>query len=95
MLVRFGRLNDGHPEKKRLEAAIVGTGTAWIATNGHTGKGTWEKESITAPTVFYGPNGQPVSLTIGQTFIQVMPTGTKVTIADGKALARPPGTPPG
>jgi Protein of unknown function (DUF3048) N-terminal domain/Protein of unknown function (DUF3048) C-terminal domain len=93
MLVRFGRLNDGHPEKKRLEAAIVGKGTAWIATNGHTVKGTWQKASITAPTIFYGPNGQPVSLTIGQTFIQVMPTGTKVTIADGVAPDRQPGTP--
>jgi hypothetical protein len=95
MLVRFGRLNDGHPEKNRLEAAIVGKGTAWIATNGRTVKGTWQKASITAPTIFYGPNGQPVSLTIGQTFIQVMPTGTKVTIADGTAPERPPGTRPG
>jgi hypothetical protein len=94
MLVRFGRLHDGHPEKARQEAANVGTGTAWIATNGLTVKGTWSKASVTEPTLFFGPNGQPVSLTIGQTFIQVMPVGTKVTITAGTARVRPPtGTP--
>lgn len=94
MLVRFGALNDGHPNKKRLEAADVGTGTAWIATNGRTVKGTWRKASITAPTLFFGPDGKPVTLTIGQTFVQVMPTGTKVTIVNGAGPApQPPGTP--
>jgi hypothetical protein len=94
MLVRFGRLNDGHPNKKRLEAANVGKGTAWIATNGRTVKGTWRKASITAPTLFFGADGKPVSLTIGQTFIQVMPLGTKVAITNGVGPERPPaGTP--
>jgi hypothetical protein len=90
MLVRFGRLNDGHPSKKRLEAANVGKGTAWIATNGRTVKGTWRKASITEPTLFFGPDGKAVSLTIGQTFVQVMPLGTKVTIADGTGVERLP-----
>jgi hypothetical protein len=69
-------------------------GTAWIATNGRTVKGTWTKASVTEPTLFFGPDGKPASLTIGQTFIQVMPVGTKVTIADGAAPVLPPvGTP--
>jgi len=94
MLVRFGPLHDGHPDKARQEAANVGTGTAWITTNGRTVKGTWSKASIMEPTLFFGPNGKPVSLTIGQTFIQVMPVGTKVTITNGAAPVRPPtGTP--
>jgi Protein of unknown function (DUF3048) N-terminal domain/Protein of unknown function (DUF3048) C-terminal domain len=94
MLVRFGRLNDGHPEKGRQEAANVGEGVAWIATNGRTIKGTWRKESVTAPTLFFGPDGKPVTLTIGQTFIQVMRTGTKVTIRNGSGPApAAPGTP--
>jgi hypothetical protein len=86
MLVRFGPLNDGHPNKKRLEAAIVGSGTAWIATGGDTIKGRWKKASVTAPTQFFDGSGRPVVLTAGQTFIQVMPTGTKVTVVAG---ARP------
>ncbi len=94
MLVKFGRLNDGHPSKGRQEAANVGKGTAWIATNGRTIKGTWRKASITEPTLFFGGDGKPVSLTIGQTFIQVMPVGTKITITAGAGPELPPrGTP--
>src|SRR5207248_3043595 len=64
--------NDGHPQKHRLEAKVVGSGIAWIATNGHTIRGTWRKRSLTAPSVFYDAAGRPVTLTAGQTFVQVM-----------------------
>ncbi|MGZ9160845.1 MAG: DUF3048 domain-containing protein [Candidatus Limnocylindrales bacterium] len=83
MLVKFGPLNDGG-NKHRLEAQLIGRGTAWIATNGKTIKGQWRKKSMTAPTQFFDKDGKPVTLTIGQTFVQVMQTGTKVTIKDGK-----------
>ncbi len=39
------------------------------------------------PTRFFGPDGKPVTLTIGQTFVQVVPRGTRLTIRDGKAPA--------
>ena len=83
MLMSFAPLNDGS-NKHRLEGDFIGTGKAWIATNGHTIKGTWRKDSMTKPTRFYDAAGKPVTLTIGQTFVQVMRTGTKVTIKDGK-----------
>jgi hypothetical protein len=86
MLVHFGPLNDGHPNKKRLEADLIGKGTAWIATNGRTIRGTWRKDGITKPTRFFDGAGQPVTLTVGQTFIQVLETGSKVTIKDGKLV---------
>jgi Protein of unknown function (DUF3048) C-terminal domain/Protein of unknown function (DUF3048) N-terminal domain len=89
MAMSFGPLNDGS-KKHRLEAQFTGKGTAWIATNGKTVKGTWRKASMTAPTKFYGRNGKPVTLTVGQTFIQVVPKGTKITIKDGKVPPRPP-----
>ena len=43
MRMRFGPLNDGHPGAPRLEATVVGSGPAWISTNGRTIKGTWKK----------------------------------------------------
>ena len=46
MRMSFGPLNDGHPAKLRLEAEVIGSGKAWIATNGKTIAGTWKK---TAP----------------------------------------------
>jgi hypothetical protein len=83
MVMSFGPLNDGS-KKHRLEAQFVGRGTAWIATNGKTVKGTWRKASMTAPTRFFDANGKPVTLTVGQTFVQVMPRGSRITIKDGK-----------
>jgi hypothetical protein len=82
MLMRFGALNDGS-KKHRLEAQVVGSGTAWIATNGTTIKGTWKKASLTKPTRFFDAEGKQVTLTVGQTFVQVMQTGTKVMIKKG------------
>lgn len=97
MLVSFAPLNDGS-NKERLEAKVVGSGKAWIATNGRTIKGTWKKSSLAGPTRFYDTAGKPVTLTVGQTFIQVMPLGSKVTIKDGPlpgsaAAATPAGSP--
>jgi hypothetical protein len=86
MTMSFGRLNDGS-RKNRLEAQFIGRGPAWISTNGTTIKGTWRKRSMTDPTRFYDAAGKPVTLTVGQTFIQVMPRGSKITIKDGKVPA--------
>jgi hypothetical protein len=91
MMMSFRALNDGS-NKHRLEAKVVGSGKAWIATNGQTIQGTWKKTSLTGPTRFYDKAGKPVTLTAGQTFIQVMPLGSKITIKDGPlpaALATP------
>jgi hypothetical protein len=87
MEVAFGLLGPG--QKGRLEAANIGRGRAWIATNGRTIKGTWRKKSVTAPTQFFDAAGDPVVLTAGQTFVQVMPKGTKVTFKNGKRVFDP------
>jgi hypothetical protein len=84
MLMHFGPLNDNNPKKHRLEAQIIGSGPAWIATNGKTVKGTWKKTSLTSATRFFGPNGKPVVLTVGQTFVQVMPYGSTISFVAGK-----------
>jgi hypothetical protein len=82
MFMSFAPLNDGS-KKHRLEAKFTGKGTAWIATNGTAVKGSWKKASMSAPTRFYGADGKQVTLTIGQTFVQVVPIGTKITIKNG------------
>jgi hypothetical protein len=97
MVVHFAPLGD-NPHKGRLEADTIGSGTAWIATNGKTIKGTWKKTSTTSPTRFYDKSGHAVTLTIGQTFIQVMPSALDVSIKDGTPpapfSAPAPGTTP-
>jgi hypothetical protein len=96
MRMQFGPLNDGHPNKHRLEATVVGKGKAWIATNGKTIEGTWRKKSLTAPTLFYDEAGHQVTLTVGQTFIQVIAQSGNysVTVKDGTVpVPGPSGSP--
>lgn len=87
--MRFGPLNDGHPSKHRLEAHDVGKGQAWISTNGVTVKGTWKKASPTAPTLLFGPDGKPFTLTAGQTFVQVIPLTYSYKITPGEYATTP------
>jgi hypothetical protein len=90
MRVAFVPLGD---RKKRLDGQVTGSGTAWVSTNGKTVKGTWRKKSFTSPTRFFGPDGKQLPLTIGQTFIQVVPKSTKITIQPGKVAAPAPASP--
>jgi hypothetical protein len=92
MVVRFAPLNDGS-KKHRLEAQAIGRGTAWIATNGRTIKGTWRKTSLTSPTVFFDAAGKPVTLTVGQTFVEVLQASSTLKIADGAVPPPPSPTP--
>jgi Protein of unknown function (DUF3048) N-terminal domain/Protein of unknown function (DUF3048) C-terminal domain len=91
MFMSFAPLNDGS-KKHRLEAQFTGKGSAWIATNGKAVKGTWRKASMTAPTRFYLPGGSQATLTMGQTFVQVVPLGTKITVKNG-TVPQPTATP--
>lgn len=70
--------------KHRLDGQVTGTGKAWFAVNGKVFKGTWKKKDFSAHTLFYDASGQPVVFAVGQTFIQVVPTGTTITITNGK-----------
>src|SRR5687768_11915468 len=88
MIVRFGPLNDGS-NKHRLEADVVGSGTAWISTNGITTKGTWRKESLTEPTQFFDADGNPARLSVGQTFVQVMQANNKIVFTPGEPPPHP------
>ena len=87
MEVAFGLL--GPNQKGRLEAANIGRGRAWIATNGVVIEGTWRKTSIASPTRFYDADGRQVTLVRGQTFVQVIPPGTPLTIVDGRVVIDP------
>jgi len=89
MVMSFAPLNDGS-KKHRLEAQFTGSGTAWISTNGVTIKGTWRKRSMSDPTRFYDASGKLVTLTAGQTFVQVMPRGSKIVFKAG--TPPPPGS---
>ncbi|MEY2476397.1 MAG: hypothetical protein QOG87_1712 [Actinomycetota bacterium] len=58
------------------EAELIGTGEAWVLTDGKVVKGTWSKPNAEAVTVYAGPDGQPVRLTPGQTWVELAPVGS-------------------
>ena len=51
-------INPGEP-KGRLDGQVTGTGPAWVFTNGKVTKGTWQKDSFTAPTLLFKKDGTP------------------------------------
>lgn len=82
----FGALRDNQ-RHGRLEAHNIGHGEAWISTGGVTVKGEWRKKSSTAPTLLFGPDGAPISLTAGQTFFEVIQTSYTFRVRDGGPAA--------
>lgn len=71
------------------EALLVGSGDAWVFTDGRAVKATWTKPDDATPTAFRSADGAPVGLTPGQTWIALVPTGGDFTAtrADGTPLA--------
>jgi hypothetical protein len=58
------------------EAVLVGTGEAWVLTDGKVVKATWTKPNADAVTTYVGPDGKPVRLTPGQTWVELAPLGS-------------------
>jgi hypothetical protein len=48
-----------------------------------TVKGTWRKASATSPTRLFGPDGKEITLTVGQTFVQVIALSYGFQVKDG------------
>lgn len=62
----------------RLDIEMTGRGKALLFTGGKAYPGTWKKESTRSQTYFYGEKGDVFKLTPGQTWIEVVATGTQV-----------------
>ena len=58
------------PSQDYLHFEVVGTGDAYVFTNGKVIKGTWKRESDTAPNLFYdAKTGKEIVLNQGKTWI--------------------------
>ena len=55
------------------EGEQVGSGQAWILTNGTMVKATWTRPSLTAVATYKDSAGNPLLLTPGQTWIELLP----------------------
>jgi hypothetical protein len=58
------------------EADLIGSGEAWVLSDGKAVKGTWSKPDAGAVTVYKDAAGKPVLLTPGQTWVELAPIGS-------------------
>lgn len=55
---------------------LVGEGPAVVATGGSTVEGTWRKEAVDAPMRLFLPDGEPLLLAPGNTWVELVPQGS-------------------
>lgn len=68
------------PGHSRPDITTTGSGRAIVLREGSAVEATWRKKDDLSPTRIFADDGTEIRLVRGQTFIQVVPTGTKVTI---------------
>ncbi|MGY1858054.1 DUF3048 domain-containing protein [Modestobacter sp. SYSU DS0290] len=58
------------------ETVLTGTGQAVVATGGQTLQATWTKAGVADRVILTGPDGMPVQLAPGNTWVELVPNGT-------------------
>lgn len=57
------------------EAELIGEGDAWVLTAGRLIKGHWSRPTDAQTTVYTYPSGDPIKLTPGRTWLELVPLG--------------------
>ncbi len=60
---------------------LVGTGPAWVLSGGRAVAGTWSRPAPGAVTTYTDRGGQPIALSPGRTWVELLPTGSSPQIA--------------
>jgi Protein of unknown function (DUF3048) N-terminal domain/Protein of unknown function (DUF3048) C-terminal domain len=74
------------------EGNLIGTGEAWVFSNGQLVRGTWVKGFIGSITEYKDANGAPILLTPGRTWVELVPVGKTVDLVQPPAPPAPPPT---
>jgi hypothetical protein len=72
-------LNDGE-NKGRQNLDTVGSGSGYYITNGKMTPITWTKNSRTGKTIYENADGEEIALNPGNTYVQIMPLTSEITI---------------
>jgi len=60
-------------------AQVVGSGDAWVLSQGQVIKGKWTKPSADAQVQFTDAVGAPIRMPVGTTWVELQPVGTPAT----------------
>jgi hypothetical protein len=58
----------------------VGSGEAWVFSDGKVVKGTWSRDDRSQVTKFLDANGRPIQLNPGPTWVEFVPNGENVDV---------------
>ena len=75
VIVRFTPYGTSAADSNSPEAVTVGTGTAWIFTEGQFIDGTWSKPNADAVTVFSDASGNPIEILPGRVWVELPEPG--------------------
>ncbi len=72
--------------KKSPEAQTTGTGVAWVLQQGKITQGTWTRVDKMDPWTLTDETGEPILLTPGRTFVELIRKGQGVIVPAGESL---------
>ncbi|MFI5241034.1 MAG: DUF3048 domain-containing protein [Microgenomates group bacterium] len=79
VVVMFSKEKGPVDAEHHMYYEVVGTGDALIFKNGEVIEGTWKKSSQLDREVFYDKNGDEITLNRGPVWVEILPSGNKVS----------------
>ncbi len=71
VIVQFVDYGISAADAKSPEAVTIGTGTAWVLTDGQVIEATWRRPELTDQTEYVDSEGRPISILPGRTWIEL------------------------
>ena len=84
LVVLFTPYKASPADPRSPEAQTVGSGEAWVFTNGAIIPGTWNRPDPAKPATLTDGNGQPILLTPGHTWVALPQKGSAVPVPPGQ-----------
>ena len=75
VVIQFTTYGTSSADSRSPEAETVGSGEAWVFTDGHVVRGRWERPDQSRPAALVA-NGRPIRLTPGRTWVALARAGT-------------------
>lgn len=66
---------EGLPPAPIPDGVLTGRGQVWVFSAGRVIKGTWRRPRLTSPATLVNLSGEPIRLTPGRTWIELLPSG--------------------
>lgn len=76
VIVQFAEYDRSRADANSPEAITVGTGDAWVFTEGTLVRGRWSRRDGNSVTVFSDADGNPIQLLPGTTWVELAPPGS-------------------